>query len=361
MTWHRPFLISLAVAFLAFHVFAQEKPDEVVKVDTQLVNIPVIVSDRDNRYIPGLAKENFRLFRDGNAQKIDTFGSENAPMNIVLALDTSQSTTPVLDKIKKAAKEFIKDLSSEDRCMVVSFDSGLHLLSQLTSDKKELKSSIESAEISETPGTLLNDAVYDAVNKTLKPVHGRKAIILLTDGEDFGSSHYQSELLDRLNESDTVIYPVYYDSREEMRKMVQNRFPRGGGMGRFPGGMGRGGMGRFPGGGGMGRYPGGGHRGGGGGGNGQRRRRPNSDEAALDATAFLQKLADVTGGRFLTAQKSDLKDAFTQIAEEMKRQYVLGFYPLDEAQAGVIHRVKVTVDRQDASVRSKSEYRTQTK
>jgi VWFA-related protein len=360
MTWRRPFLIILAAVSLGFHILAQEKPDDVVKVDTQLVNIPVIVSDRENRYIPGLAKENFRLFRDGNAQKIDIFGNENAPMNIVLALDTSQSTTPVLDKIKKAAKEFIKDLSSEDRCMVISFDSDIHLLSRLTSDKKELKSSIESAEISETPGTLLNDAVYDAVNKTLKPVHGRKAIILLTDGEDFGSSHYQSELLDRLNESDTVIYPVYYDSRAEVRKMVQNRFPRGGGMGRFPGGMGRGGMGRFPGGGGMGRYPGGGRRGGGGG-NGQRRRRPNSDEAALDATAFLQKLADVTGGHFLTAQKSDLKDAFTQIAEEMKRQYVLGFYPVDEAEAGVIHRVKVTVDRQDASVRSKTTYKTQTK
>ena len=199
MASHRPFLIILAVVLLALHVFAQEKPDDVVKVDTQLVNIPVIVSDRDNRYIPGLARENFRLFRDGNEQKIDIFGSENAPMNIVLALDTSQSTTPVLDKIKKAAKEFIKDLSTEDHCMVVSFDSDIHLLSQLTSDKNELKSSIESAEISATPGTLLNDAVYGAVNTTLKPVHGRKAIILLTDGEDHGSSHYQSDLLDRLN------------------------------------------------------------------------------------------------------------------------------------------------------------------
>jgi len=130
-------------------------------------------------------------------------------------------------------------------------------------------------------------------------------------------------------------------------------------MGRFPGGMGRGGMGRFPGGG-MGRYPGGGggrH----GGGNRSRRGRSNQSEEDLDATAFLQKLADVTGGRFFKAAKADLKDSFAQIADEMKRQYLLGFYPADETQAGIVHRVKVLVDRPDASVRSKSTYTAATK
>src|SRR5262252_4573021 len=104
-------IFLLAAAFV--RLSAQEKPDDVVKIDTSLVNIPVIVSDRDNRYIPGLTKDNFRLFRDGNEQRIDVFNNERAPMNIVLALDTSESTAPVLDKIKKAAKEFTKDLSPE--------------------------------------------------------------------------------------------------------------------------------------------------------------------------------------------------------------------------------------------------------
>ncbi|MGH9820060.1 MAG: VWA domain-containing protein, partial [Pyrinomonadaceae bacterium] len=300
-------------------------------VDTSLVNIPVIVSDRDNRYIPGLTKEDFRLFKDGSEQKIDVFSNEQAPMNIVLALDTSLSTTGVLGNIKKAAKEFVSDLDTTDRCMIVSFDFSVHELSPLTSDKDKLDSAIKQTRISKVPGTVLNDAVYHVVATTLKPIKGRKAIILLTDGKDFGSDYRQTDLLDRLAESDTVIYPIYYDT--EQRTAVRSR-PFPGGMGRFPGGMGR-------------------SRG--------NRSGQNHTQGNENAAAFLQKLADITGGRFFKAKRSEMKDAFVQIADEMKRQYLVGFYPSDDALAGTIHKVKVQVNRPDAAVRAKSEYRTQAK
>jgi len=338
------FCVALILISGCLRMAAQEKPDDVVRVNTDLVNIPVIVSDRDNRYIPGLTKENFRVFQDGSERKIDVFSNEEAPMSIVLALDTSLSTTPVLGKIKKAAKEFIRDLGSGDKCMIVSFDFNIHALSSLTSDKDELDSAIKHAKVGKVPGTLLNDAVYRAVADTLKPIKGRKAIIVLTDGKDFGSDHPEDDLLDRLAESDTVIYPIYYQTEA---RGASRGWRLGGRLGRFPGGMGRGGIGRFPGG--MGR-----------GGNGQGRSR-RGDDGNEAAERFLEKLADVTGGRLFKQKEADLKDAFQQIADEMKRQYLVGFYPLEEDSTRAVHQVKVGVDRPGASVRSKSEYKTQTK
>lgn len=346
------FAAALFLGLMFLRMSAQDKTEEVVRVDTALVNIPVIVSDRSNRYIPGLAKGDFRVFQDGAEQKIDVFSNDQAPMSIVLALDTSLSTYPVLGKIKKAAKEFIKDLDPDDRCMIVSFDYDIHLLSTLTSDKKELESAIKNADIGSQAGTVLNDALYRAVNSTLKNVKGRKAVILLTDGKDHGSYYRQSDLIDRLTESDTVVYPVFYETGERPRQMMRNPFPRSDrGMGRFPGGMGRGRMGRFPGG--MGRQRGGR--------NWPGRNRPNAEDNNEQAMQFLEKLADVTGGRFFREKKSDLRNAFLQIADEMKRQYLVGFYPAEESQGGSTHKVKVQVNRPDVSVRAKSAYRTQAK
>ncbi len=292
-------------------VFAQDKSEDVIRVDTSLVNIPVIVSDRDNRYIPGLAQSNFRVFQDGAEQKIEVFSNENAPMNIVLALDTSRSTTDVLGKIKKAAKEFIRTLDAYDRCMIMSFDSEVLVLSDLTSDKKALEKAVNHARIGEQFGTVLQEAVYMAINSKLRSIKGRKAIILLTDGKDFGSETSKNRLCDSISESDTVIYPVFYVTGG-LRQIAPpfRRFPdggigrRGGRLGRFPGGGDR--RDPFPG----NRFP----------------RNPRNFPAGVDrsrqeaqdamAVAFLERLADLTGGRFLKEQKADLKDAFRQITDE---------------------------------------------
>lgn len=348
------FIGFVAAILLRAAVFAQDKPEDVIRVDTSLVNIPVIVSDRDNRYIPALAQSNFRVFQDGAEQKIAVFSNENAPMNIVLALDTSRSTTGVLGKIKNAAKEFIKTLDPDDRCMIVSFDFEVQVLSELTSDKRALEKSINHAKIGEQFGTVLQDAVYTTINSKLRSIKGRKAVILLTDGKDFGSRTSRNQLYDSISESDTVIYPVFYVTGGF--RQIAPRFPR------FPdGGMGRrgGGIGRFPGSGNRRNpfpndrfprnprnFPGG----------GDRSRQDAQDALAI---AFLEHLADLTGGRFLKEQKADLRDAFRQIADEMKRQYLIGFYPAEESPAGTVHQIKVKVDRSGAVVRSKGAYRTQ--
>ncbi len=352
----RYILIVVAALLPLTAISAQEKSEDVIRVDTSLVNIPVIVSDRDNRYIPGLARSNFKVFQDGTEQKIEVFSNENAPMNIVLALDTSRSTTGVLGKIKKAAKEFIKNLDADDRCMIVTFDSDVLVLSDLTSDKRALEKAVNHAKIGEQFGTVLQDAVYTSINSKLRSIKGRKAIILLTDGKDFGSLTSKNKLFDSVSESDTVIYPVFYVTGG-MRQMAPQfpRFPDGG-MRRFPGGLGR-----FPGGGNRrnpfpdnrfprnpGNFPGG------------RARQAQEAQDALDV-AFLERLAELTGGHFFKEQKADLKDVFRQITDEMKRQYLLGFYPAEESPAGTVHKIKVKVDQPGAVVRSKGAYRTQSR
>lgn len=341
---------------------AQDKQDDVVRIDTSLVNIPVIVSDRENRYIPGLTANDFKAFQDDVEQKIEIFDNEEAPMTIVLALDTSLSTAGVLDKIKKAAKEFIRVLGPDDRAMVVSFDNDVEFLSDLTSDKKVLEKSVKAAKIGDGLGTVIYDGLHAIITRKLKPIKGRKAIILLTDGKDHGSYLSKRELLDELAESDTVIYPVFYETKDmPLRRggrQMPFPFPDRGGMGRPGGGMGRGGGMERPRGG-MGRPGGGGGRGGGypGGGFPGGRNRPNVEQENKEAADFLQETADATSGRFFKEKIADLPGVFQQIADEMKRQYLIGFYPPEGSPEGALHKIKVQVSRPNTVVRCKTTYR----
>lgn len=311
-------------------VFAQDKTDdEVIKVETNLVNVPVIVSDRNNRYVAGLKAENFTVLQDGQKQKIEYFVAEEAPISVAILLDTSRSTEAVLDKIQKAALEFVKQLKANDRCLVIGFDWRVNVLSELTGDREKLKIAIKSAEIGERFGTVLHDAIYQAVNKNFAGVKGRKAVILLTDGKDYGSFTDKDELIYKLQESDALVYSVFYETGLMRQRMMRERFPfpnrRGGVFGRR------------------------------GGGNAERRRQRNErdNEKAVD---FLEQLATVTAGRVYRKDAADLSEAFEAIAEELRRQYLIGFYP-ENIEAGKAYRLKITVDRRDAVVRAKNVFR----
>jgi len=316
---------------------------EVLKVDTRLVSVPVTVSDRNGRYVPGLAEADFTLYQDGVKQNIDFFGATEEPLTIALLIDTSQSTRPVLADIKDSAHAFLKLLMPRDRAMVVSFDYDTHLLSGLTTDKEQLRQAIRTADIpDELFGTTLRDAAFQTINKSFAGLKGRKAVIILTDGKDFGSRISPDELLYSLQETDTLIYTVM--------------FRTGGGQGRGAGGGGRnrgvfgGGFPDGP------RFPGGGfppprdrrNQG------GQRIGRNNER-----AEEFLRQLSDTTAGRFYTSEDGKLKKTFESIVEELRFQYRLGFYPPDETNEKPLHELKVKVGRTDVAVRARASYRTQ--
>jgi len=216
----------------------------------------------------------------------------------------------------------------------------------LTSDRKILEKAIKRADVGEYVGTKLNDAVIQVANSDFKPIRGRKAIILLSDGQDFGSLTRAGTLLDAESESETMVYSIFYAS-DPGRAFPDRRRP-------FPGG--------FPGGGGT-------RRGGPGGrtwpmlnqfphqGPGQQRARQNQRNER--GAEFLKQLAEVTSGRFYRSDATNLTPTFALIAEELRHQYQLGFYPGDLAKDGSRHQLRVRVDVDGVAVKARRQYRAQ--
>ena len=327
-------------------VLAQEKTtDEVIKVKTALVSVPVIVSDRDGRYIPDLKQDEFNILQDGVNQKIDFFAATEEPINVALLIDTSQSTREVLGSIKKSATNFIKLLKPDDRAMIVNFDYTTHILSPLTSNQDQLKDAIHMAKIPDREfGTTLRDAVAETVRKQFAGVTGRKAIILMTDGKDHGSYVSTDDLIHSLEESDVIVYTVFFKTDEGSMMRRPNFGGMGGGRGGRYGGMGGG----FP------RFPGGGRP--------QNSRRTQRAEIEnREAIEFLQKLSKTTAGRFYESKASKFKDVFELVVEELRHQYRLGYYPAEEAQNAAFHRIQVKVMRPNLVVRARDSYRSNTK
>ena len=316
-------------------------PDEVLKVKTTLVNVPVIVSDRNGRYIPGLQAKDFTLWQDRQPQAISFFAAEEEPLNVALLLDTSRSTHDVLGKIKDAAKDFSRLLQPADRAMVVSFDYQINVLSPLTSDRKALEEALKKVKIGEYAGTVMREAVEETVRRLFAGVKGRKAIILLTDGQDFGSYPTKSALLSRLEESDVMVYSVFYNTGRDFNGPRQDR--RGGGVfggGGIFGGRRRGGGGGFP------------------------RRAPDPEvmrerrqRAEAEATEYLSAMSELTAGRFYRKEVTDLKKTFALIADELRKQYRLGYYPAPADDSQAVHEIKVQVALPDVAVRSRRTYR----
>jgi VWFA-related protein len=319
---------------IAIAVGVYRAQEEVIKVDTTLVSVPVVVSDRHGRYVPGLKASDFAVFSDGVQQKIEFFASTEERLNVALLIDTSHSTQPVIDDIKRAAERFVRLLRPGDKAAIVSFDHSTTVLSKLTSDVGRLNDAISRAEIPRPAGTTLRDAVYQTVNEEFAGVTGRKAIILLTDGKDFGSRVSQTDLLFSLQEKDVMIYSVFFKTGPGMQlaqldRMLQRRFP---GIDPFLIGQ-------------RGR---------------QLRRRPGG-MANERAEEFLRSLTDTTAGRLYSSDASQLKQTFESIVEELRHQYHLGFYPAEEKETGVIHELRVKVSRADLSIRARTSYRAERK
>jgi VWFA-related protein len=307
---------------------------DTVRVETTLVTIPVSVTDREGRFIPNLSKEDFRIFENGVEQKVAYFAPVEKPFTVALVIDTSNSTRFRLEEIQDAAIAFVNQLRADDRVMVVAFAEHVRVLSEATSDRNTLRSAIRR--VSNGGGTSLYDAVDYVVNQRLNNISGRKAIVLFTDGVDTTSriATYQSNLRD-VEELDALIYPVQYDTFTDMNASM------GGGSGNSSSSavgilIGILGGGRI---GGRGAPPG------------------ASREDYQRADKYLGDLADRTGARRYRADNtSNLEQSFSLVAEELRRQYSIGFYPQSAAQSGERRQVKVRVNRPNMIVRARDSY-----
>lgn len=316
---------------------------DVLRVDTALVTVPVSVTDRNGKTIPNLRRQEFHIFDEGVEQRIAYFATVDQPFTVALVIDTSGSTHFRLNEIQDAAIAFVNQLKSQDRVMVISFDDQIRVLSEPTNNRDDLTSAIRRTRTG--GGTRLYDAVDLVIKEKLKTIPGRKAVVLFTDGVDTTSHHatYSSTIV-AAEQSEAAVYTVAYDTAGDMA----NR--RGGG--RYPGGRGGVSIGLpWPGsgggrGGGRGAGGGGGRGGGGGSSPGDYRR----------AGEYLHELAQESGGRYFKGDSlTDVATAFAQVADELRRQYSLGYYP-PAGQLGARRQITVRVNQPDLVVKARESY-----
>ena len=202
---------------------------EKLKIDTNLVTVPVIASSRTGTYIADLKKQEFKLSEDGVAQEIAFLASIDAPFHVVLMLDTSNSTEEKLPLIQHAAIAFLEQLAPKDRVKVISFDGELHDWNDFTSDKAALRSAISQTKTGND--THVYDALQLALN-SLRPIQGRKAIVIFTDGVDWHSdtSTFNSTIKD-LDESGVIVYPIRFDTRAETERLARQQDAASNGVG----------------------------------------------------------------------------------------------------------------------------------
>lgn len=313
---------------------------EIIKVDTELVTIPVKVSDRKNRFIGGLKKENFKVTEDNVEQEIALFSNEQQPFTVALVLDMSYSTTFKISEIQAAAVAFIDQLRENDKVMVISFDEEVHLLTEPTADRQKIYRAIKSTKIA--TGTSLYEAVDLVINDRFKKMEGRKAIVLFTDGVDTTSrkAHDRGNVSDAL-ELDALVYPIQYDTFADVQAMknkpavlqqplpgpipTKNPSP-------FP----------FP-------IPTGGV--------GTPSQQGTTAEEYQRAGEYLNEMADRTGGRIYQASTiGNLTQAFAAIASELREFYSIGYYPKGEGRPGKKRKIKVRVDQDNVAVRARDGY-----
>jgi VWFA-related protein len=304
---------ALALAFPAVPRQNQQAPTQAptIKAEVNLVNVFATVRDKNKRIVTDLKQDDFKVFEDGHEEKISFFSREmQLPITLGLLLDTSGSEERMLSSIQDAGARFLhRVLKKGDEAMIISFDTDVDLLADLTDDRPILDRAINKARIN-TPGggfyggnpgpvpgagsvgTALYDAVYLACSEKLNGEAGRKAIVIVTDAQDEGSKVKLEEAIESAQRTDTVIHIL----------LVAD--PRFGGN-----------------------------------------------------TAVAHKMTEETGGRLIIVNSEKrLEEAFDQISEELRSQYTLGYYPTNTTKDGKFRKIHVDTDNHDLKVLARKGY-----
>jgi VWFA-related protein len=295
-----------------------QKPTETLKVNVNVVQLFFNVKDKKGALIPNLTKGDFQIFEDATPQTVKYFNAEsNLPLTLGIMIDSSGSQRNVLDMEKEVGASFLRQiLHDKDEAFVISFDISVDLLQDFTRDVHRLQAALNKAKVNvdytsggipgmgggpvpthNAPGTLLYDAVYLAGHDMLAKEVGRKAMILLTDGQDEGSRLKIQDAIEAAQKADSIVYVLLCADRG------------------FYGGMG---------------YFG------------------ESD---------MKNLTEQTGGRVINVgNKLDkLKEAFDQIAAELRSQYNIGYTPTNTKQDGSYRKLEIKC-KQNYKIQARSGY-----
>lgn len=269
---------------------------EVLRISANLVSVPVTVVNRQGQYVVDLRQQDFHVFEDNKEQTIVHFSNVDQPFSVILLIDTSGSTAPFLDQIKGAAKALVDQLRPADTVRPVYFHGEIKsLTAEGLSDRKLFDAAIDRIE-SGPPnmGTRLYDAVAFGLG-ALKPVATRRAVILLSDGENTWGKATMKGTLREAEESGVVVYTVQFGDLQPLRHQASPQI-------------------------------------------------------------YLQQLAERTGGRYFKGgDMNAIKQSFVEVAKELRRQYVLGYEPNEPERIG-LRRIRVKVNRKQVAVRARSSY-----
>lgn len=273
--------------------------DEVIKIDTELVNLNIRVIDRNNRPVNNLQEKDFKIYEDGTLQQIDFFSRSEVPTNYALVIDNSGSLRQQLDKVVEAGKVFVANNRPGDEAMVIRFvgRDNIEIQQQFTANRTDLNDALDNMYI-EGGQTAVIDALYLSVEnveeyqKSRKPEdRKRRAIILVSDGEDRNSYYNEKQLMELLRESEVQIYAIGFI--DELSK-------ESGFIGKSPQGK---------------------------------------------AKAFLERIAQETGGKaYFPKSASELPALAREISAELRTQYSIGYIPSNDKKDGSYRAIKVTID-----------------
>lgn len=361
----------------------QQKPaaEEAVRLSASLVQVPAIVTDRSGKFVSDLSRNDFAVSEDGKRQEIAVFAAVKQPFTAVLVLDTSNSAQDRLKVIQNTAVDFTKQLRAGDRMMAISFDNEVRRLTDFSEDRQELENAIRGTESGF--GKLLYEAVARALEE-LKDVEGRRAVVLFSDGVDMRSIEASMEGTTRMAEQlGAVVYVVRFDTRwwieADARRQatehpksktpfdIDGRIPLPpdfGGPDPTPTGIPKPNAPRIE----IGprptppvvydpdrtgtrsqRMPG--------------AELPDQITSTLDtlygeADSYLQTITMRSGGRVYLAETfANTQAAFAAIAEELRNQYLIGYYSTNNRRDGKYRKIKLDATRKGVEVRARPGYR----
>jgi VWFA-related protein len=316
-------LTSASPLWIRQLVSAQEQEQEpfedaVISVDVEVVNILATVRDNKDRLVTDLVKDDFILEEDGTRQEIRYFSRQtDLPLTVGLLVDTSVSQQRLIHDEQRAASQFFSQVLrlKKDLAFLISFDVDIELLQDLTASQRLLENALGDLKVQGSGGgihpgpvpssgrpvgTAMFDAVYLASDEMMRRQVGRKAVILISDGLDYGSRVSREDAIEASHKSNVVIYGVrYYD---------RGFYYRGGGFG--------------------------------GGGSGA-----------------LKKMARDTGGNvFEVSRRRTLQNIFDEIQEELRSQYSIGFSPQGGPDRPGLREIKLRTRRKGLKVRARSGY-----
>lgn len=279
---------------------APSQKEPLFRTSTDQVSLNVTVVDRQRRLVGDLVQDDFQIFEDGKPRAIEVFSNEVRPITVAVLLDTSLSMTDKIPLLKQAAENFVLKLNPDDAVVIGNFDDKVKVGTEFTSDPRRLRQDIEDIDYGN--GTHLYDALLVGLDR-LRPIEGRRVVLVFTDGRDEGSDASAGKVVERARTDETMVYAIGFRGRV------------------FAPGF---------------------HSG------------PPTREAAPDAV--LKRLADETGGGYFELRATDdFLPTFTRVAEELHSQYLIGFTPSTLAD-GKWHKVEVRVARADAVARTRKGY-----